>query len=209
MNIPRKLSKGGSNPEEPHAQQIYITSAGPKTTFAYERLIELLIQECISPDDVFVCGAGYELPMYYGLFDKKIIEDQKLSSSFSSDGFARESMSVWTGSSNESWFSQNKLLRARSLLKCERKYTGCNNPAMYYAMGVDVARYGGNDSSIMVVKVFPKKDAWEKKVVYTENLTKMSLPAQAARIKVLNKLYKCKEIVVDGNGVKRHVAPLQ
>lgn len=94
MNIPRQHSSGGVNPTEPHAQQVYITSAGSKNTFAYERLIELTTLGVIDQEDYFICGAGYELPLKYGLFDKKTIQDQKLSSSFSAESFARESQSI-------------------------------------------------------------------------------------------------------------------
>ena len=112
MNIPRPTADGGRNDEEPHSQQVYITSAGSKNTFAYERLIELTTRAVLNTDDYFICGASYELPLQYGLFDKKIIEDQKMSSTFSSDGFARESMSIdqfmWTLNLLNCW----KLLRA-------------------------------------------------------------------------------------------------
>ena len=94
MNIPRQHSGGGVNPTEPHAQQVYITSAGSKNTFAYERLIELTTLGVVDQEDYFICGAGYELPLKYGLFDKKTIQDQKLSSSFSAESFARESQSI-------------------------------------------------------------------------------------------------------------------
>lgn len=90
MNIPRQSLAGGSNPTEPHAQQKYITSAGSKNTFAYERLIELTTRSILDEDDYFVCGADYTLPLHYGLFDEKTIKDQKTSSSFKSDGFARK-----------------------------------------------------------------------------------------------------------------------
>ena len=205
MNIPRMTADGGQNPEEPHSQQIYITSAGSKNTFAYERLIELTTLSVLEPEDYFICGASYELPLRYGLFDKKTIQDQKLSSSFSSDGFARESMSIWTGGSSESWFNAKKLEKSRALLNCERKFnltqSEINNKGWFYLISIDVARYGENDTSIFVFKVKPKDDGWRKEVVYTENLTKMNLLAQAAHIKGLVKEYKPREVVIDGNGV--------
>lgn len=202
MNIPRLHLSGGTNVEEPHSQQTYITSAGSKTTFAYSRLIELTIQGVLNPEDYFICGASYELPLHYGLFDKKTITDQKMSSTFSEDGFARESMSIWTGSSNFSWFSNNKLIASRKLLHSERKAKpDPRHPDAFYIMSVDVARTGNNDTSIFIIKVIPREQAWYKRVVYTENLTKMLLPEQAARIKELNELYLPKEIVVDANGL--------
>lgn len=94
MNVPRRMANGRVNPEEPHQQQVYITSAGPKTTFAYEKLIELTVNEVIDPDDVFVCGSSYELPVYYGVLDKKFLNEQRMSSTLDMDSFARESQSM-------------------------------------------------------------------------------------------------------------------
>lgn len=53
----------------------------------------------------------------------------------------------------------------------------------------------------MVIKVLPSQDGWTKKVVYTENLTKMSFPEQAARIKELNELFNPRDIVIDANTI--------
>ena len=43
MSVPRRGPNGLVDPDEPHQQQIYITSAGAKTTFAYERLVEMVV----------------------------------------------------------------------------------------------------------------------------------------------------------------------
>ena len=165
----------------------------------------------LEPEDYFICGASYELPLRYGLFDKKTIQDQKLSSSFSSDGFARESMSIWTGGSSDSWFNAKKLEKSRALLHCERRYNLTQdqvNKGWFYLMAIDVARYGENDTSIFVFKVKPRDGGWRKEVVFTQNLTKMNLLAQAAHIKGLVKEYRPKEVVIDGNGVKMALSAL-
>ena len=52
-------------------------SSGAKTTFSYERLIEMVVQEIIDPDDTFVCGSSYELPVHYGLLDKKFLNEKE------------------------------------------------------------------------------------------------------------------------------------
>lgn len=202
MNVPRRCLDGKVNPEEPHQQQVWITSAGNKTSFAYEKLIELLVNEVIDPEDYFICGSSYELPVYYGVLDKKFLNEQKMSSTLDMDGFARESLSIWTGNSSESWFNANKLIRARKLLKAERKYTPSSNKKMFYELAVDVARTGNNDTAVMVIKVLPHdQDAWTKKVVYTENLHKMPFPQQAARIKELNELFNPRDIIIDANTI--------
>lgn len=201
MNVPRPQVNGFVNADEPHAQQIYITSAGSKTTFAYEKLIELVVNEVIDPDDYFVCGSSYELPVHYGLLNKKFLNEQRMSATFDMDSFARESQSIWTGSNSDSWFNSNRLIKIRKLLNAERKAKSSNNPKMFYEIGVDVARTGNNDTSVMVVKVLPSQDGWTKKVVYTENLSKISFPEQAARIKELNELFNPRDIVIDANTI--------
>lgn len=201
MNVPRPQVNGFVNADEPHAQQIYITSAGSKTTFAYEKLIELVVNEVIDPDDYFVCGSSYELPVHYGLLNKKFLNEQRMSATFDMDSFARESQSIWTGSNSDSWFNSNRLIKIRKLLNAERKAKSSSNPKMFYEIGVDVARTGNNDTSVMVVKVLPSQDGWTKKVVYTENLSKISFPEQAARIKELNELFNPRDIVIDANTI--------
>ncbi len=201
MNVPRSQVNGFVHPDEPHAQQIYITSAGSKTTFAYEKLIELVVNEVIDPDDYFVCGSSYELPVHYGLLNKKFLNEQRMSATFDMDSFARESQSIWTGSNSDSWFNSNRLIKIRKLLNAERKAKSSSNPKMFYEIGVDVARTGNNDTSVMIVKVLPSQDGWTKKVVYTENLSKISFPEQAARIKELNELFNPRDIVIDANTI--------
>lgn len=201
MTVPRRGSNGLVDPDEPHAQQIYITSAGTKTSYAYDKLIELIVQEAITPENVFVCGSSYELPVHYGLLNKKLILDEQFSSSTSNDSFARELASIWTGANKDSWFNSEKLLQIRKILKYEKESRIPIGSDAFYIIGVDVARYGGNDSSIMVVKVIPREKLWLKKVVYTENLHKMPLQDQAVRIKQLYYKFMPREIIVDGNGV--------
>lgn len=53
----------------------------------------------------------------------------------------------------------------------------------------------------MIIKVVPLANEWKKKVVYTENLHKISLPEQAARIKELHSLFFFREIIIDANGI--------
>lgn len=54
----------------------------------------------------------------------------------------------------------------------------------------------------MVIKVLPNaEEAWTKKVVYTENLHKMSFPRQAARVKELDELFNPRDIIIDANTI--------
>lgn len=94
MNINRRSAKGLVYPDEPHQAQNYVTTAGMKSTFAYERLIELLVMSIIFPNNAFVWGGDYRIPIKYGLLSEKYISEIRLSSTYKEDSFAREYMSV-------------------------------------------------------------------------------------------------------------------
>lgn len=56
LNVDRRTVTGELDEEEPNQQQIYITSAGSKGSYAYDRLIELFAQSIVSPESTFVWG---------------------------------------------------------------------------------------------------------------------------------------------------------
>lgn len=57
MNVDRRLSDGSRQEDEPvNKSQIYVTTAGWKNSFAYEKLIQLLIQQITEPGSAFVMG---------------------------------------------------------------------------------------------------------------------------------------------------------
>jgi hypothetical protein len=60
MNVDRLLPDGTRHSEEVvNKSQIYITTAGWKNSFAYDKLIELLIRSLIEPDEVMIMGGTY------------------------------------------------------------------------------------------------------------------------------------------------------
>src|SRR5699024_4071152 len=61
MNVNRRTVRGTLNDREPHQAQIYITSAGSKNSYAYERMKELMINSVISPDQAFIWGCDYRI----------------------------------------------------------------------------------------------------------------------------------------------------
>ena len=78
-NVNRLLPDGSRNNDEVvNKSQIYITTAGWKNSFAYDRLIELLIQSLIEPDTVMIMGGTYETPVKEGLLDENFVEQLKL-----------------------------------------------------------------------------------------------------------------------------------
>lgn len=53
------------------------------------------------------------------------------------DIFARENLSIWTGNNAEAWLDSHKLIKLRSLLRCERKAEAKSvNKNTFYIIGV-------------------------------------------------------------------------
>lgn len=201
LNISRRDVLGRMYEDEPTQSQVWVTSAGGKACYAYERLIELTVMSVINPKSAFICGGDYRLPVKVGLLNKSYIEDMRLSSTFKEESFARELMSIWTGSSSESWIDIDRLNKARKYLKVEKKAENRKLVAGdFYIISVDVGRLSAN-TIIHVLRVHPKEDYYQKYLVYTETLYDMHFNDQAIRIKQLNNLYNPKEIVIDGNGL--------
>lgn len=201
MNVARREVDGSLNPEEPPSPQTFITTAREKSVFMYSKLIECAVTAILRPRDAFIWGMSYEVPLHYGLIDRETILDQRYSKTMNEDIFARENLSIWTGNNSEAWFDSHRLVKLRKLLKCERKAQ--ENPVnsdTYYCIGADIARYSAN-TAIMVIKVLPGKERFEKKVVYTEVIHGANyITEQAPRLKKLIQLYRPREIVIDGNG---------
>lgn len=201
LNISRKDVLGRMYQDEPTQSQCWITSAGGKTCFAYEKLIEIAVMSIINPKTAFVCGGDYRLPVKVGLLNKSYIEDMRLSPTFKEDSFAREMMSIWTGGSSESWLDMDRVARYRKYLRVERAAeNGKLTNGDFYIISVDVGRLSAN-TIIHVFRVHPKENYYQKYLVYTETLYDTHFNDQAVRIKELNNLYMPKEIVVDGNGL--------
>ena len=78
------------NPKEPNQQTIFATSAGTKTSFAYDKLISCFENSIINPNSSFVFGCDYRIPMMHGLVDRKFINSLKMDPSFNEESFARE-----------------------------------------------------------------------------------------------------------------------
>ena len=201
MNVKRREVDGSLNPEEPSSPQIFITTAASRTAFMYSKLIECAVNAVLRPDESFVFGMSYEVPLYYKLIDKATILDQRYSNTVSEESFARESLSIWTGNNKEAWLDSKRLNQRRTLLKCERKaQENLINKDTFYIVACDVARYAAN-TAITVIKVLPNSNYFKKNIVYVEVIHGANyITEQAPRLKKIIQLYNPREIVIDGNG---------
>ena len=206
MNVNRRMVNGELNNNEPHQAQIYISSAGSKNSYAYERMKELMINSVIDPHQAFIWGCDYRVPVMAGLIPKTYVSELKMSGTFKEDDFAREYMSIWTGGSSDSWINFETMGRRRVIVNTEMKMKNNPqkigyNPEQFYILSVDVARLRA-ETTICVFKVLPNESGFIKKLVNLEVLPeKLHFEHQAARIKEMIAAYQPKEVVIDGNGL--------
>ena len=97
MNIKRREVDGTLNQEEPSSPQTFITTAAEKTVFMYSKLIECAINAVLRPQESFVWGMSYEIPLHYGLLDKATILDQRYSNTMNEESFARKLLREYIG----------------------------------------------------------------------------------------------------------------
>lgn len=91
MNVDRRLADGSRHEEEViNKSQIYVTTAGWKNSFAYEKLIQTLIQQITDPGQAIVLGGTWRVPVMEKLLRKSFIEELKLDGTYNDSSFARE-----------------------------------------------------------------------------------------------------------------------
>lgn len=201
-NVNRRLPDGSRHSEEVvNKSQIYITTAGWKNSFAYDKLIQLLIRSLIQPDEVMIMGGTYETPVVSGLLDEDFVEQLKLAGTFNEDSFDRQYRSLWSGDAQNAFFSSEKFDKYRVLRQPEKEYSGRSTKTAFYALGVDVGRIGCT-TEVMVFKVTPQPQGSSlKSLVNIYTYEAEHFEQQAIHIKRIFYKYKARRIALDTNGL--------
>ena len=202
MNVDRRLSDGSRVEEETvNKSQIYVTTAGWKNSFAYEKLIQILIQQIIEPAEAVVLGGTWRVPVMEKLLKKSFIEELKLDGTYNDNSFAREYESEWSGDAENAFFSAEKFDKHRVLLQPEYEFSGRSSKSAYYVLGVDVGRFKCT-TEVCVFKVTPQvQGAALKTLVNLFSYEAEDFEQQAINIKKLFYKYKAKIAVIDANGL--------
>ena len=205
MNVQRRLPDNTVNPKEPNPQRIFMTSAGVKTSFSYNLLLDTFEDAIINPHSTFVMGCDYRVPLLHGLLDRNYVNKLKMSPSYSEESFAREYMSIWSGSSEESWFNFDKMQKYRKIKNPEMHAKDRPNLNQFYLISVDVGRL--NDQTVACVfrvNIDGTGKHWATlvniKVLARAKETK-TFTQQAIDIKKIINDFKPKEVVIDTNGL--------
>lgn len=192
---------GIPDPCELNQQIHFFTTAGFKGSDEYNRLLSM-IDDMENLNGKIVLGSNWMLPCWYGRGSSKsqILNKKK---DMSMVAFAQNYEQEWVGAAEGALVNINKLLDCRVLLKPSKISTEDE-----YFMGVDVARSqktSNNQSSIVVGKII--RNANKSKIIAVDIVDIVNIPniynfdKQAIRVKQVQKQYKARMVICDGNGL--------
>ena len=202
MNVSRLCMDGTTQPDETlNKSQIYVTTAGFKNTFAYDKLIQLLVWMITEPEKAMVMGGTWRIPVLMKLLDKNFLQDLKRDGTFNEASFDREYESKWTGTVADAFFRGDIFDRNRQLQKPEHEHSGRSSAASYYIISADIGRKGC-DTVACVFKVTPQQMGTAyKSLVNIYTFSDEHFGVQAIKLKQLYYKYKARRLVIDGNGL--------
>lgn len=204
LNVSRRLPDNTVNVKEVNQQVICMTSAGNKQSYAYERLIDTFINSIVTPKIAFCFNCDYRVPALHGLIDIDYINRLKLSSSFNEASFAREYLSIWSGSSEESWFNFDKLQKHRKIKNPELHAFGEDKANQFYLLSVDVGRL--HDQTVCCVwRINIRNDRYYSTLVNLYVLGRQketkTFYQQCIELKKIIRAFNPEEVVIDTNGL--------
>ena len=205
MNVSRRLPDNTVNENEPNQERIFMTSAGVKTSFAYDLLLDVFEDSIIHPKTSFCLGCDYRVPLMHGLLDKTYINKLKTSPSYSEESFAREYLSIWSGSSDESWYNFDKLQKYRKIKNPETHAKFRESESCFYLISVDVGRIH-DQTVVCVFRVNIDKTGRHfatlvNLIVLAREAATKTFSQQAIDIKKLIRDFAPREVVIDTNGL--------
>ena len=202
MNVSRLCLDGTKHDEETlNKSQIYVTTAGYKNTFSYDKLIQILVWMITEPEKAIAMGGTWRIPVLMHLLDKNFIQDLKRDGTFNEASFDREYESKWSGTIEDAFFNGEFFDRNRKIQKPEYEHSGRSSKLAYYVLSVDVGRKGCQ-SVITVIKVTPQTQGSAiKQVVNIYTLDDAHFEDQAIALKKLYYKFKAKRLVIDANGL--------
>ena len=202
MNVSRLCMDGTMQPDETlNKSQIFVTTAGWKGTFAYDKLIQFLVWMITEPEKAFVMGGTWRIPVLVKLLDRTFLQDLQRDGTYNEASFDREYESKWSGTAENAFFNGETFDMHRILKQPEYEHSGRSSIHSYYILSVDVGRKGC-DSVVMAWKVTPQSMGPAiKSLVNIYTLSDTHFEDQAKKLKRLYYKYKARRIVIDANGI--------
>lgn len=201
--ISRQVNGRVDSDEVLNQSAVFVTSAGYKGTYAYDKLIDTLCHMVADKknNDAFILGGDWKVPVVEGLQPANFIQEQEMGNSMDEAGFEREYGSVWAGSAAGCFFNPSKFDQHRVLNLAEVAYNKGISARGFYVMGVDVGRFGDMTEVVIIKVAAPSNQAPIKQVVNIFTFEAAHFETQAIKIKKVFNDFKCDICVLDGNGV--------
>ena len=202
MNVSRLCMDGTMQPNETlNKSQIFVTTAGWKGTFAYDKLIQFLVWMVTEPEKAIIMGGTWRIPVLVKLLDKTFLQDLKKDGTFNEASFDREYESKWSGTIEDAFFNGDAFDKNRILQKPEYEHSGRSSAQSFYIVSADIGRKGC-DTVACVFKVTPQSmGAAVKSLVNIFTFSDEHFENQAIQLKKLYYKYKARRLVIDGNGL--------
>lgn len=203
---------GKINPYEPRQVQWYCSSASSKSSYNYEKVLDLFQKMIIQPKSSYVMGLDYRIPVKEGIYPASFVRDIKTDKTMTEQLFAREYLSIFTTENDESWFNFKKMNLHRKMVNSEWVARKNNtNKETFYLISVDVGRKTDNTVAT-VFKVLPNHGKYRTVVVNIFMLGKNSqskhFTRQVLDLKKIIAAFNPKEVIIDVNGLGIGLADL-
>lgn len=191
-----------ADPCELNQQVNFFTTAGFRGSDEYVRSVQM-VKNMVDLKGDIVLGSSWFLGCWYGRGSSKsqILKKKK---EMSMTAFAQNYESKWVGCTDNALVSINKLMECRNLTETASEALRDDE----YYLGVDVARSqnsNNNQSSVCVARV--RRHGDNGKIMAVEIVNIINIPnilnftTQAAIVKSIQKRYKARAVVMDGNGL--------
>lgn len=201
LNIDRLCMDGTSHESEVlNKSQVFVTTAGQKNQFAYQKLIQFLVLMITNPERAFIMGGTWRTPVLTGLLSKTFVDDLKRDGTYNEASFDREYESKWGGTADGAFFDVDIFEKNRHMQKPEYEYSGRSTKTSFYVLSADIGRKG-DQTVICVFKVIPQNvSGYIKSLVNIYVYDNLHFEDQARILKTLFYKYKARRLVIDGNG---------
>lgn len=211
---PRYLNKKEYLHLQERNKEIYLSSAFFKSHHTYDR-VESYTNSMVNGKSYFVCSLPYQIAIKEGLLMREQVEDEMQELTFNEVSWLMEMEALFYGQSTKSIFKFEDLHKSRklgkllypkeisSLISDKAFATPKREAGEIRVISADIAVMAGsqNDATALTVaRLVPKKDGYDREIVYLETLEGTHTGQQALRIKQLFYDFDCQWIVLDRAG---------
>lgn len=204
---PRQVAHFGADRENEYSKtEAYVTTASNKQSYCFEKF-ETLFDSMAGGEPTIVLGTGYQMGTRFGTLDEEDVLAKLDDKTYSQLSFDREYNSIFTGTSEKSYISDDEIRRVRVLEQSEDYASKADkeSKSIHYFLAYDVARIEGKtnaQSSLVVLKCIDRGDGtFEKNIVNIYTIKGTHFRDQAIFLKQKVEDFGAEMLVVDVNGM--------